>query len=246
MLRRRFPFSAVFITALAPSLVISCGGPPRDDRPTTCRPAAGFGSPANIADVIALANGLVASRTEPVTLPCFLESLDRPLGALAVRSSLSLQPAVGRRSPRIFLFSGQVVMSVVPEGDGRNALELAEYTSEIRSIKGELLFPLSAPVAPAVPYDRVRFDPGIEATICSTCHPSEIPATAISFAGAYESDVLRPKKTQEIDLPFLQSETALCDPSLEADRCALLKAVFEHGELDVQHFSDKARTIFGN
>ena len=102
---------------------------------------------------------------------------------------------------------------------------------------------MSAPVAPAVPYDRVRFDSEVEATICAGCHPSEVPTTAISFAGAYESDVLRPKKTQEIDLPFLQSEAALCDPSLEADRCAMLKAVFEHGELDVQHFSDKARTI---
>ena len=137
-------------------------------------------------------------------------------------------------------------MSVVPEGDGRNALELAEYTSEIRSIKGSYCSPCRRPSR--LPSLTIAFVSTLESKLrLLYLSPFRDPSDRhLVLAGAYESDVLRPKKTQEIDLPFLQSETALCDPSLEADRCALLKAVFEHGELDVQHFRTRPAPIFGN
>src|SRR5687767_916415 len=103
-----------------------------------CRAPAGFsGSPRTIAEAIALVNAL----PPPVTLACFLQSLDRPLYAYATYSVISLQPAVGARSPRIFLFdgkSGGLVMSIVPEGMGSHALEFGQFVDETRTIKGEI------------------------------------------------------------------------------------------------------------
>ena len=70
-------------------------------------------------------------------MDCFLERLDRPLTVLGVASVFSLQPAVGARSPRIFIFDPGLVMSVVPAGMGSPYLELAEYTTPLRSIKAQ-------------------------------------------------------------------------------------------------------------
>src|SRR4051794_26926429 len=63
-------------------------------------PAGTTSSPQTIADVVELLNAM----PKPVSLPCFLSTLARPLEVHATLSVTSAQPAVGKRSPRIFIF----------------------------------------------------------------------------------------------------------------------------------------------
>ena len=208
---------------------------------TSCSPSAGVsGAPSSIADAVVLANDLLARQPEGLTVPCFVESLDRPLGVQAVNSIFSVQPAVGPRSPRIFLFSGNLVMSVVPEGDTAHSIELAEYLSPTRSIKAEIGFPLQAPISSSAPFDRVRDGEG---TWCRGCHRDETRADSVTIAEAFGSDVLRPAPADEVPLPYVANEASACDSSLEPGRCAMLDAVFGHGPVEPRAFSRDARTI---
>ena len=190
-----------------------------------------------------MANAMVATGLQPVTLPCFLERLERPLAAMGVVSLFSLQPSVGKRSPRIFLFAGHLVMSVVPAGDGRNLLELAEYTRPTRSIKAEIQFPVRVTLSAREPYDRVRASAG-EKTVCGGCHRSEASAPEVSVTQGFESDVLRPRARDEVPLSSLLEETMNCDPALEPERCEMLNAIFGNGEVRSGAFSPDAPTIF--
>ena len=73
---------------------------------TGCRaPSSVSNAPQSIAETVTLINAL----PKPLTLPCFLESLARPLEMSATFSVVSAQPAVGHRSPRVFLFLGPKV-----------------------------------------------------------------------------------------------------------------------------------------
>ena len=229
------------LLVLAPALV-GCGGP--DASPATCTPPMGTtGSPSSISDAVTLANALFSDERPEVTLSCFVETLDRPLATLAANSFFSAQPALGRRSPRIFLFTGSLVMSVAPGGSGSHLLELAEYSALTRSIKAEILFPLRKPLLPAQPYDRVRF---LEGTSCGVCHGSEVPAPSVTIAQAFESDVLRPRLQEEVSLDYLQAEALACDRDREPQRCETLRAVFGHGDVYPARFPTEAKTIYGN
>jgi hypothetical protein len=232
----------VFHLAIARA-AIGCGAPSPASPTTTCAaPAGATGSPSSIAEAVTLANALLATQSE-LQLPCFVQSLDRPLGTLAVNSVFSLQPAAGPRSPRIFLFSNALVMSVVPAGDGAPLLELAEYTSPTRSIKGEIRFPLDAPLAPSLPFERVATPDG---TVCGGCHNPEQPADQVTVARAFESEVLRPRSVEIVSLDFITSQTAACDSTKEPERCNMLSSVYGHGQVVTQMFSPDARTIYGN
>jgi hypothetical protein len=44
------------------------------------------GSPTTIADVVKLANAMLADRREPIARPCFMQVLQRPLAVLPVLS----------------------------------------------------------------------------------------------------------------------------------------------------------------
>src|SRR6185436_15677109 len=153
--------------------------------------------PTSIEDLIALTNALSRGRSGPLTLPCLLESLDRPLGFLAARSVLSLQPAAGARSPRMFLFAGALVLSVVPAGVGEELLEISLPVSETRSIKAEIHFPVAEPLALGQPFSHIRIDDGTSTT-CSGCHGYEEPSSRIDVAQGFESDLLRPLASQEV------------------------------------------------
>jgi hypothetical protein len=241
--RQYCPFFGAFIVALSS---LGCGGLPSDarERPSTCVvPDGATGAPSTIADAVYLANALLASHADGVTIDCFVESLDRPLGVLATNSIFSAQPAAGPRSPRIFLFSGNIVMSIAPEGIGSQALEVAEYTAPLRSIKGEIEFPLHAALAPSSPYDRIRYMNG---TLCAGCHGPEEPAPSVTFATAFESDVIRPRAQELVSIDYLGQEAKTCDPAKEPYRCAMLRSVVGHGALVQRSFPAQARTIYGS
>lgn len=201
-----------------------------------CQPAPGTtGSPSSIAETVALVNGL----PKPVSLPCFLEALDRPLRLVATQSFFSAQPAMGRRSPRIFLFTDGIIYSIVPEGSARTLLEMGEATRPGLSIKAELEFPITEDITLASAFARLPFN---DITTCGVCHDGRTPA--LDIEGAVESEVLRPADRELVPLAELEAEARSCDAGLEPDRCAMLAALFQHGEVIAAEFPRSVPTIF--
>jgi hypothetical protein len=206
-------------------------------------PAALGGAPRTIEEVTALINALADEHGGVVDLPCFISSLDRPIGAAASAGAISAQPAAGSRSPRMFLWSGALVMSVAPEGTGLNLLELGFQTSPTRSIKAEILFPVRGHLALSAPYDRI-LDP--TETKCAGCHSGEAPAKSVTWARAFESDVLRVADSDQVDLAYVDLQSKWCDPKEEAQRCSVLRSIFDQGEIHAQAFAREARTLSGD
>lgn len=215
------------------------GMPSPDGAPVErrCRAEGGVsGAPGSIAGVVALANAL----PRPLSLSCFLESLDRPLHVHTTRSTVSLQPSAGDRSPRIFLFSGSLILSVVPEGKGSPLMEMGQLVDPARSLKAEIRFPLEGPLGPDDPYEHVRDANG---TTCRFCHPDEAPAPQVAPA-AYVSGAFKPSPGGRVTLDFLAQERARCDGAAEPDRCAILRALFDHGEVRWREFPASVPTAF--
>jgi hypothetical protein len=194
-------------------------------------------SPQTIADVVALVNALPS----PVTLPCFLQALARPLLTHAAVSTISAQPSVGARSPRIFLFWDGLRASIVPAGAGAPLLEMGEILPEDRSLKAEILFPVTTPLDPVTPYERILFTPNV--TRCGFCHQAEDPDPDITFAPAFTSVALRPFDSYAVSIDSLANELAICDPKAEPDRCALLHALFDQAPPVEQPFPADLPTL---
>lgn len=186
-----------------------------------CAPAATAKNPTSIVEVVDTLNAM----PKPIDLPCFVEHLAGPLALDATMSNLSLQPATGRRSPRIFILLEPLIVSIVPQGVGRDLLEMGERRSETRSLKGEIAFPVTTELEHAAPFEHVMFSS--ELTSCAFCHGSETPVADISFTAAYESDAFRPLPSNRVSVDELRSERAACDAESEPYRCSLLDALFD-------------------
>jgi hypothetical protein len=167
---------------------------------------------------------LVNALPKPVDLPCALARIPGTLQLNATVSTLSLQPAVGRRSPRIFLFLDPLIASVVPDGPGRELLELGERRGDTLSLKGEMEFPVAAELAPSAPFDNALFNDSV--TTCAFCHGEEAPAPDVTFARAFESQAFRPVPSADVNLDELRTEAAACDRAAEPYRCDMLAALF--------------------
>lgn len=209
-----------------------------------CRPTEGVSAaPTSIAELLALVNAL----PRPLTMVCFLESLDRPLFGVGTTSVLSLQPAMGARSPRIFLMSGALTLAIVPDGSGRQLLEFGQMVTETRSVKGEIAFPVWTEVTPSAPFEKL-FDPALEpgaGTTCRVCHADEQPHEAFG-AGAFSSTAFRPLTRARVSLESLRAERQSCDSAVEADRCAFLGALFDHGDVLARDFPEIIPTFTAN
>jgi hypothetical protein len=241
-------FAKLGVVAAVALSVGACGSGAKtgseNPAPTGCTaPQGASGSPANVDELVTLVNTLGAARSFPVDIDCVLESLDRPLGFLASVSPFSLQQTTDFRSPRFFLWSGNLVMTAAPIGDGRNLIELGYETSETRSVKAEIIFPVTSPLPPAQPYEHLVQN---GATACGSCHGLERPAPQPATTDAFESNIFRPLPSQEVNLPYLQGQFATCDSQAEPERCAMFAAIFGHGELVPRAFSDQAATIYDN
>lgn len=195
--------------------------------PRTCVAPEGLGRPSTIEQVVELVNAL----PKPTTLPCVVESLERPLSLYASTSVAGAQPASGPQNPRIFLFFGDLTMSVVAEGEARGTLELsyALAQEDRQSIKAELVFPLDEVVPQSAPYEQV--DVG-EGTICGICHGNEARVESIDFAEAYSSDIYQDDPEYSLPLSFIRQVALDCDPEDSAMRCEMLDAVFGHGDVE--------------
>lgn len=260
--RPRFKISTAILLALLP--VLACGGesPPaapgavvpdggRDARDTsspsarTCvLPAGVSGRPRSIAETVDLLNAL----PRPVTVACFLESLERPLYLNATTSFISLQPAAGLRSPRLFLMFEGMSLSVVPEGPGSTLIEFGEFVAADRTLKAELATPITAPVQHADPYRSPLSTAASAATdrrtVCRTCHAHEERAQQIPFAEAFHSLALRPAPSTLMPLARLRAERDACPDEDRESRCTMLRALFDHGEVLPRDFPKTLPTIF--
>lgn len=182
-------------------------------------------SPHTIAEVVELINAL----PKPVSIPCVIEALSRPLQLYAVRSVVSAQPSDGRRSPRMFLFFDGLVLSIAPTGVGSPLLEFGQIRTATHTLKAEIEFPVSANVAPETPFDRILYQ-GTDHTSCGFCHAGETQDENIHFARAYESQALQPNAPRDrVMVDELLTEWKNCDPGAEAYRCAMLDGVFSQG-----------------
>lgn len=221
--------------------VLSCSAPNPEPSPSRCvAPEGVSSSPGTISETVELLNAL----PKPVTLPCFLSSLARPLEIHATRSSFSLQPAVGERSPRIFVFLGDNILSVVPDGEGAHLLEFGEQRDGHRSLKAELAFPIVAELTRQSPFEHLMLDEHF--TTCALCHAAERRDPAHPEPGAFVSQALRPRKSDQVTVSRLRAELDDCEPDLEPERCSFLESLLSWGTVTDKDFPEEMDTLFGD
>lgn len=170
----------------------------------------------------------VETLPQPVDAACLVHGLQRPLQVEATRSQLSAQPGT-RASPRLFFFSGDLVMSLVPDGVGRDLVEFGEVVDATHSIKAELELPIELPLGEDALFERIRLDEGSH---CAACHAQEREDLA--------SVVLRPEPDTLVPLDEVHAEARRCTGG--SARCALLKAVFA-GPVEPHPFDERFLTF---
>ena len=184
-------------------------------------PCVGDASPQSIDAVVDHLNTL----PRPVTAPCVVRSLARPLRVEATSDPLSAQPADGPESPRFFFHVEGFRIALVGTGDGARVIEFGEGVDDLHSIKGELPMPITRPVSVDDPHDEIADDR--YGTGCAVCHVEQQERPVRGWS----SVVIRPEDDSLVDLGGLATDALACarDPDPDDDRCALLIAIFEAG-----------------
>ena len=206
-----------------------------------CRPGPGAtGSPQTIEQAVALINTL----PRPVTVDCVVQALDRPLHMNATDSIFSAQPAQGRSSPRVFIFSGPLILSVTLGSQGLHLLEFGQLLEDEPgvSIKGELAFPVQDELPPSAPYAHIRHNDRL--TTCGLCHAQERERGHLDGVPITSSRALRPSDRFVIPLVEVWAEVERCDPQAEPARCALLRALFEREPAQERLFPESIDVFF--
>ena len=204
-----------------PPPVVADAGNWFDDDLVRCR--LGGEPPHTVDDVIARINALPM----PVTAPCFTASLPRPLAIVATTSRFSAQPAGGPEDPRIFIFTAGSLLSVVTDGQGRNLLEVGELMTTSRTLKAEIVFPVTAPITREAAYAHLDYVPA--ATSCGLCHTGEEAHPAHRLARV--SIAFRPPARTLVSLERVRGFAAACDQSVQRDRCLAFAGVFGFGDV---------------
>lgn len=178
----------------------------------------------------------------PVTVPCFVASLPRPLSLVATDSVTSAQPADGPSSPRIFIMGPAMVVSVVATGHGATLLETGEWVTNRRTIKGEVELPFEGTLAPDAPFTRVA--QSNQSTSCALCHRAETPHDTL--AGVYVSDAFRPNPGEEVPATELQRlhDACVAADGGEPPHCELFHALFDFGSVRQGMFRREVSLFF--
>ncbi len=207
-------------SALAPPL----DGPGAPDGFGGCTAPSGFsGAPGTVEELIGWINGL----PKPVTIACFIESLERPLDLFMTSSTFSLQPAAAN-NPRTFIVLDSLVLSVVPGGGASSrVLEFGMRTADRRSAKGEIAFPVRVNITD----ERLEDQVGIarNASVCGGCHTGETRTPAGPYEAVFESNIIQPNLMYEVSIESMQRIAEDCNPGADAVRCANLRALFQSG-----------------
>lgn len=200
------------------------------------RCAAGRGELSSIADAMGRLNALPA----PADGACFIATLPRPLAVVATFAKTSAQPAEGPSSPRLLFLLPKLVISAVPSGDGSKVLELGEWMTATRTLKGEVGLPITAPLAPDAAYRHVLL--GTDRTVCATCHREEAPHPSI--AGAFVSSAFKPAPGTLVSVAELEKLHDACSRESDAsERCAMFHAIFDFGEVRPGAFAAEVETM---
>jgi len=211
----------------AASFLVTCAAPPDPDAERRDAPVEGVpSSPQTIGDLVSLLDSL----PRPTTLADFIGALPHPLTLSATSSQLSLQPAVDSDDPRIFIISGNLVLSVVPTGPQVNDLEIGDMSNGKMS-PAHISFPLDGPLAPADPYKGV-LEPSGTRTVCAKCHEKtarEVQIATVSGIPVFADSQRLPLRPFDVPVTSLLSLAQSCDPSLSAERCAILDALTHPG-----------------
>jgi hypothetical protein len=189
-----------------------------------CSPPTGIDNgPQTIQAFMTFLNAL----PKPTTINCVIQTLKRPLEINATSNTLSAQGATGKNSPRIFIRSGKLLLSVLADGDGSDAIELAETFDTTTSIKGELKFPLSAALKEESPYIGL-YQGGIG--LCAgACHGGYTEILKYDAATVkYGTRILYPPSKSNIPLIDLELIRDACG-QLTSPLCLFYKDLFDHG-----------------
>jgi hypothetical protein len=146
---------------------------------------------------------------------------------VASSSLFSAQPAGGPEDPRLFLFSGTTILSVVTAGSGKDLLEVGQVVSATRTLKAEFKFPFSAPVSREDAYAHLDFAP--QATSCGLCHLAE--ESDPSHRLARTSVALKPPRSTLLRWEQVQAMAQRCDVEKERERCVRWAAVMNLGDV---------------
>jgi hypothetical protein len=197
-------------------------------------------SPQNTQEALQLLNAL----PRPTTVACFVESLERPLHVNATSSVFSAQAALSAVSPRVFIKLGRLWLSIVIDGKSSNLLEFGDLLEgePLRSIKGEVELPISEPIAPNAPYDRVLY--ATQGTVCGFCHYGEASTENVDFPNAFSSAAFRPQPQTRVSIDSLRTQAQICDWQVEPQRCEMLSAVFDGGSVEEVSFPESMATFF--
>ncbi len=214
------------------TLLAGCGGTTPPAPANECAPPAGI----ELTDIERVTDWINAM-PKPLELPCFLASLPRPLALNATVSTFSAQPANGRRNPRVFIFLGDLTLSVVPQEAAKpegprvpeNLLEMSLRTDGIHSIKAELAFPIQQPITYSAAYTRLRRSD--DSSQCGVCHAGEVRVGEFGGVPVYQSAMLAPYDDAVVSLGFLLNEAKFCNPDAEPHRCAMLAALVGDGDI---------------
>jgi hypothetical protein len=225
--KRIFIFAC--LTAVMNFAFVNCGvfDPPqssssKEDVSTCPMAPAHLRAPATIDQVTELINAL----PKPLSIPCLIENLPTPLKVFAANSNFSAQPAEGADSPRIFIISGKLVLSVVPAGVGKDLLEYGQFINSTESVKAELEFPIEDTIPLTQPYDHIKSGTG---TSCRFCHSSE--RSISGFGGdAFASAVVRPSFFQRQTAARLRTVAQNCNKATDPYRCEMLNSIFVRGK----------------
>jgi len=177
---------------------------------------------------------------KPVKVDCFIKSLPRPILINATRNGISAQPAVGARSPRIFIniYNTDLLLSTVPDQDRdpdltaeeeEHPLELSFLTSDTRSIKAEIMFPVLEDINYGTSYDHIRLDGGGSA--CRACHAEETSAGFFDDVEYFESQALKPYPEASVSLSALRTENDTCVAETEPFRCSIFSSILDYGSV---------------
>lgn len=191
---------------------------------------------------------------KPLTLPCFVKSLPRPLFYNATNSLFSAQPGLGpnARSPRAFFLIDDLSITVATQedvdstglwdSDGVQLLELSMRVSapelcNPQSIKAELKFPIFDHLDSSAPY--------VDLEGCVFCHSDELIVDMIGDQPVRRSEMLRGASHRDVSLAFMLNQYANCDPSYDDNewyRCDMLDAIFGQGDVIWKAFPDDIDT----
>jgi hypothetical protein len=193
--------------------------------------AAAPGPVSSIAQATARLNQL----PRPVYPACLIASLQRPINVIGSASTLSLQPAVDRATPRIFVVNSTLVLSVVAGGDAGHLVELGEWVSTLRTLKGEIELPITADLTADSPYTRIKAS--ASATTCGICHRQE--AISATVPNGFESAAFRPAPSDVVRVNELSAQHDACvDAGTVSERCDMFHAFFDFGEVKQGAFSN--------